>query len=65
MPTPQAGIIPAPSSSALFLILRVLDPAHAAHDVLGVVLLDDAAAGRHVALANGCIEFAERNAVRS
>jgi putative iron-dependent peroxidase len=27
MPTPQAGIIPDPSPSALFLILRVLDPA--------------------------------------
>ena len=26
MPHPQAGIIPAPSPNALFLLLRVLDP---------------------------------------
>ena len=41
----------------------VLDPADAADDVLGVVLLDHAAAGRHVAAADGREQFAERDAV--
>ena len=41
----------------------VLDPADTAHDVFGVVLLNDAAAGRHVAFANCRVEVAEGNAV--
>ena len=44
-------------------VLLVLDPADAADDVLGIVLLDDAAAGRHVALADGRVELAQRDAV--
>ena len=44
-------------------VALVLDPADAADDVLGVVLLDDAAAGRHVALADRGVQLAERDAV--
>ena len=43
--------------------LLVLDPADAADDVLGVVLLDDAAAGRQVALGHRRVELAQRDAV--
>ena len=47
----------------VFDVVLVLDPADAADDVLGVVLLDDAAAGRHVALGDGGVQLAERDAV--
>ncbi len=36
MPSPQPGIIPAPSRNALFLVLRVLEPAQSGKDVARV-----------------------------
>ena len=36
MPSPQPGIIPAPSPNALFLVLRVLEPAQSGKDVARV-----------------------------
>ena len=46
-----------------FDVVFAADPAHAADDVFGVVLLDDPAAGRHIALGDGRIQVAQRDAV--
>src|SRR3954471_5453431 len=47
----------------VFDVVFVPDPADAADDIFGVVLLDDAATCRHVALANGGKDPTKRDAI--
>jgi hypothetical protein len=47
------------ANNRILNVLLSANPAHAAHDVFGVVFLDDAAAGRQIAFRNGRVELTQ------